>query len=54
MLKPVTKTLKDVQMDIMEMVPPNAILIGQSLNCDLHAMQVSIRSEFPTEFSVTD
>lgn len=41
LLKNVTKTLKDVQMDMMEMLPKNVILIGQSLNCDLQALQVS-------------
>lgn len=41
MLDPVTVRLSDVQKKIQEILPPDAILIGQSLNCDLHAMQVS-------------
>lgn len=40
MLDPVTIRLPDVQKRIREILPPDAILIGQSLNCDLHAMQV--------------
>lgn len=40
MLDPINVRLADVQKKIREILPPDAILIGQSLNCDLHAMQV--------------
>lgn len=36
----VTKTLKDVHKEVREILPPDAILIGQSLNCDLNAMRM--------------
>lgn len=36
----VTTTLKDVQQNIIELLPPDAILVGQSLNCDLDALKV--------------
>lgn len=39
-LSGVTTTLKDVQKDIIELLPPDAILVGQSLNCDLDALKV--------------
>ncbi|KAK6645582.1 hypothetical protein RUM43_001859 [Polyplax serrata] len=40
MLDPINVRLADVQKKIREILPPDAILIGQSLNCDLHAMQM--------------
>jgi RNA exonuclease 1 len=40
MLEGVTTTLEDVQKALIEILPPDAILIGQSLNSDLLAMQV--------------
>lgn len=40
MLEPVTTRLSDVQKKVQEILPPDSILVGQSLNCDLHAMQV--------------
>lgn len=40
MLKPVTTRLEDVQNKIKELLPPDAILCGQSLNFDLHALRV--------------
>ncbi|KAL0270988.1 UNVERIFIED_CONTAM: hypothetical protein PYX00_008239 [Menopon gallinae] len=40
MLEPVTTRLSDVQRKVREILPPDAILVGQSLNCDLHAMQM--------------
>jgi DNA polymerase III epsilon subunit-like protein len=40
MLEGVTTTLKDVQKAVIELIPPNAILVGQSLNSDLIAMEV--------------
>lgn len=40
MLHNVTKTIEDVQRDLRELLPPNAILVGQSLNSDLHAMKM--------------
>ncbi|CAD7081931.1 unnamed protein product [Hermetia illucens] len=36
----VTKTLEEVQEDIRRLLPPDAILVGQSLNADLHAMRM--------------
>ncbi|XP_017081182.2 small RNA degrading nuclease 5 [Drosophila eugracilis] len=39
-MKKVTKTLKDVQDEVSELLPPDAILVGQSLNSDLNAMQM--------------
>jgi RNA exonuclease 1 len=40
MLEDVTTTLSDVQKALIEILPPDAILIGHSLNSDLTAMQV--------------
>ncbi|CAG9793865.1 unnamed protein product [Diatraea saccharalis] len=40
LLSNVTKRLKDVQDDIRELLPPDAILVGQSLNIDLHALKM--------------
>ncbi|XP_049541352.1 uncharacterized protein LOC125954791 [Anopheles darlingi] len=40
MLRSVTTRLADVQRDIRALLPPDAILIGQSLNSDLDAMQM--------------
>lgn len=40
MMKNVTKTLKDVQNDLRNKLPPDAILVGQSLNFDLHALKM--------------
>lgn len=40
MMNSVTKTLNVVQKEIRELLPPDAILIGQSLNVDLHAMKM--------------
>ncbi|XP_017010655.2 uncharacterized protein Rexo5 [Drosophila takahashii] len=39
-MKKVTKTLKDVQKEVSELLPPDAILVGQSLNSDLNAMRM--------------
>jgi len=39
-LKDVTTTLEDVQEALRKLLPEDAILIGQSLNCDLQALQV--------------
>ncbi|XP_067648146.1 RNA exonuclease 5 [Eurosta solidaginis] len=36
----VTKNIKDVQNEVRELLPPDAILVGQSLNFDLNAMQM--------------
>lgn len=41
-LDPVTTRLSDVQRKIQELLPPDAILVGQSLNSDFHAMQVNL------------
>ncbi|XP_026762488.1 RNA exonuclease 5 [Galleria mellonella] len=40
LLTDVTKRLKDVQNDIRELLPSDAILVGQSLNIDLHALKM--------------
>lgn len=40
MLTDVTTRLQDVQRAIRQILPPDAILCGQSLNGDLHAVQV--------------
>ncbi|KAL7732632.1 hypothetical protein ACLKA6_013562 [Drosophila palustris] len=39
-MQSVTKTLKDVQREVSELLPPDAILVGQSLNSDLNAMRM--------------
>ncbi|XP_059477406.1 uncharacterized protein LOC132197846 [Neocloeon triangulifer] len=40
MMVGVKTRLADVQRDIRALLPPDAILVGQSLNSDLHAMQM--------------
>lgn len=40
MMANVTKTLKEVQTDIRKLLPADAILVGQSLNCDMAALQM--------------
>lgn len=40
MLQHVTKRLEDVQQDLRKLLPPNAILVGHSLNNDLSAMKM--------------
>ncbi|BFZ17697.1 hypothetical protein BsWGS_20736 [Bradybaena similaris] len=40
MLDPVTTTIEDVQRDIRSLLPPDAILCGQSLNGDLIALKM--------------
>ncbi|KAM3966331.1 RNA exonuclease 5 [Aphomia sociella] len=40
LLDDVTKRLEDVQNDIRELLPSDAILVGQSLNIDLHALKM--------------
>ncbi|KAG8235202.1 hypothetical protein J437_LFUL015296, partial [Ladona fulva] len=39
-LKDVETRLSDVQKDLRNLLPPDAILVGQSLNFDLHAMRM--------------
>lgn len=39
-LKDVKMTLKDVQQNIQQLLPPDAILCGQSLNYDFHALKI--------------
>lgn len=41
MLENVDKRLEDVQEDIIKLLPADAILVGHSLNTDLHALKVS-------------
>lgn len=40
-LENVNKNLADVQLDLQKLLPPDAILIGQSLQSDLKALKVS-------------
>lgn len=40
LLSNVTKRLEDVQQELRELLPPDAILVGQSLNIDLHALKM--------------
>jgi RNA exonuclease 1 len=40
MLEDVTTTLEEVQSELRRVLPPDAILVGQSLNSDLHAMRM--------------
>ena len=40
MLEDVTTRLEDVQNDLRKILPPDAILVGQSLNSDLSAMKM--------------
>ncbi|KYN01074.1 PREDICTED: putative RNA exonuclease NEF-sp [Cyphomyrmex costatus] len=40
MLDDVTVTLHDVQQTLRTLLPPNAILVGQSLNSDLHTLKM--------------
>lgn len=39
-MESVTKKLPDVQREVSELLPPDAILVGQSLNSDLNAMRM--------------
>lgn len=39
-LNDVTKRLEDVQKDLRELLPSDAILVGQSLNVDMHALKM--------------
>ena len=41
-LKDVTKTLKEVQEELHNFLPPDAILVGQSLNFDLHSLKMMV------------
>ena len=40
MMENVTKTLEEVQDEVCKLLPPDAILVGQSLNCDLNSMKL--------------
>lgn len=40
MLDNVTVTLHDVQQTLRTLLPPDAILVGQSLNSDLHTLKM--------------
>ncbi|XP_050352028.1 RNA exonuclease 5 [Nymphalis io] len=40
LLQNVSKRLEDVQKELRELLPPDAILVGQSLNTDLHALKM--------------
>lgn len=40
MLDDVTVTLHDVQQTLRTLLPPDAILVGQSLNSDLHTLKM--------------
>lgn len=39
-LKDVTTTLSDVQQKLRSLLPADAILVGQSLNSDLHTLKM--------------
>uniref|UniRef100_A0A5F8G601 RNA exonuclease 5 n=1 Tax=Monodelphis domestica TaxID=13616 RepID=A0A5F8G601_MONDO len=39
-LKPVTTRLRDVQVKLKKLLPPDAVLVGHSLNADLKALQM--------------
>lgn len=41
-LNPVTTKLKDVQRQLKMLLPPDAVLVGHSLDLDLRALKVSI------------
>ena len=41
MLDPVTTTLADIQKRLLEIITPQTILIGHSLDCDLKALKIS-------------
>lgn len=41
-LNPVTTKLKDVQRQLKALLPPDAVLVGHSLDLDLRALKVSI------------
>jgi RNA exonuclease 1 len=41
MLKPVTTTLADIQMRLLDLITPHTILIGHSLNADLTALKMT-------------
>ena len=43
-LQDVTTRLEDVQQVLQEILPPDAIIVGQSLNGDLHALQVHVHN----------
>ncbi|KOX77476.1 Putative RNA exonuclease NEF-sp [Melipona quadrifasciata] len=40
MLEGITTTLSDVQQTLRKLLPPDAILVGQSLNSDLHTLKM--------------
>ncbi|XP_045766233.1 RNA exonuclease 5 [Maniola jurtina] len=40
LLENVTKRLEDVQQELRDLLPPDAILVGQSLQVDLHALKM--------------
>lgn len=40
MLENVTTRLEDVQKDLLEIIPPDAILVGHSLDFDLRSLKV--------------
>jgi RNA exonuclease 1 len=41
-LNPVTTKLKDVQKQLKALLPPDAVLVGHSLDLDLRALKVCI------------
>lgn len=46
MLQNVHKRIEDVQDDLIKLLPADAILVGHSLNTDLHAIKVKITLHF--------
>jgi len=53
MLKHVHTRLEEVQQQIQQLLPSDAILIGHSLNFDLDALQVSVLSMFDFLVKIT-
>ena len=45
-----TTRLEEVQKDLRQLLPPDAILIGQSLNNDLRALQVRHRLQTAADY----
>lgn len=50
-LNPVTTKLKDVQRHLKALLPPDAVLVGHSLDLDLRALKVSIWLSFSSIYA---
>lgn len=53
LLRDVTKTLRDVQQDLRDLLPPDAILVGQSLGSDLKVLKVWLLFLFRLSINIT-